>query len=70
MYLGFCLCFVAFWFLSVDLPLAFMVQPNSHRRIFVVGGEGTQVHQRIWLPRLCMFSTVVGHSTKCGVLKK
>ena len=27
-------------------------------------------HQWVWLPELCMSSTVVGHSTKCGVLKK
>ena len=26
-------------------------------------------HQRVWLLELCKFSTVVGHSTKCGVLK-
>ena len=69
MYLGFCLCFVAFWFLCVDLLLVPMVQLNSHRRIFVVGGEGTQVHQWVWLLELRMFSTVVLHSTKCVVLK-
>ena len=41
-----------FWFLSVDRLLVSMVQLNSHRRIFVVEGGDTQVHQRVCLLEL------------------